>query len=341
MTKLSQIIRPNILNLVPYSSARDEFDGENAVFLDANENPFGSLNRYPDPSQKALKIALSRLKKVAENQLFIGNGSDEIIDLLFRIFCEPGNDKALTFSPTYGMYEVSANINNIELVNIQLTEDFEIDEERTATAITDSSIKLVIICSPNNPTGNCFNSRVIERILRNFNGVVLIDEAYIDFSDQLSWSQRISEFPNLVVCQTLSKAYGLAGARIGIGISTPEIIRYLNTVKPPYNVSTLNQIAAKNALENERTINDQIELIKKERTRVIHQLSALKMTERIYPTEANFVLIKVTNADALYSFLVANGIVIRNRTRIVENCVRITIGSPEENTQLINLLKIF
>lgn len=341
MTKLEQLIRPNILNLDPYSSARDEFKGDDAVFLDANENPFGSLNRYPDPYQRALKSKLSIVKNVSEQHLFVGNGSDEIIDLLYRIFCEPGKDKAATFSPTYGMYEVSANINNVELIQVPLNDHFEINEEQTNAVLYDPSIKLLFICSPNNPTGNLMNSEVIKRILRKFKGIVVIDEAYIDFSDQQSWSQRIAEFSNLVVCQTFSKAYGIASARVGIAITNSEIITYLNKVKPPYNVSSLNQNAAIKCLENSAEIERQIDLIKKERSKVIDQLSTLSIVTRIFPTQSNFVLVRVSDAAAIYSYLVSKGVVVRNRTRIVENCLRITIGSPEENTQLMNLLKTY
>lgn len=341
MTKLEQLIRPNILNLTPYSSARDEFSGENAVFLDANENPFGTLNRYPDPYQRELKYKLAMIKNVSENQLFIGNGSDEIIDLLFRIFCEPGRDKTMTFSPTYGMYEVSANINNVELISLPLSDDFEINEERTRLAINDPLIKLLFICSPNNPTGNVFNTEIIERILRKFRGIVLIDEAYIDFAEQPSWSQHIAEFPNLVVCQTLSKAYGLAAARVGIAITNPEIVSYLNKLKPPYNVSSPNQKAALKCLENQAEIERQIAIVKSERSLVIDQLSQLKMVKRVFHTQSNFVLVRVSDASAIYSFLASEGVVVRNRTQIIENCLRITIGSPEENTQLIQLLKTY
>jgi len=339
MFSLKNIVRKNILNLEAYSSARDEYTGDASVFLDANENPFGNLNRYPDPQQKALKEALSTLKNIAVENVFIGNGSDEVIDLAFRIFCTPGKDKALTFSPTYGMYDVSANINNIELIKVPLTDDFQINIDETKSFLNDDCLKLIFICSPNNPTGNTINSADIEYILNNFNGVVIVDEAYIDFSPENSWNTKLAEYPNLIISQTFSKAWGLAAARVGVAYTNANIINLFNKVKPPYNVSELNQKAALNILGKITEFEKNKRIILIEKDRVSKELKTLAQVKKVYPSDANFLLIEVNNANGTYNNLVAQKIIIRNRNSVIKNCVRVTIGSHEENTILINALK--
>jgi len=339
MKKLEELIRPTILKLKPYSSARDEYKGEDGVFLDANENPFGEMNRYPDPYQKKLKLKLAEIKSIRSESIFIGNGSDEIIDLAFRIFCEPAIDKALTFSPTYGMYEVSAAINNVELVKVPLNELFQIDFENIQPYLVDHSIKLIFICSPNNPTGNSIQN--IENILKKFSGIVFIDEAYIDFSLNESCLGLVQKYPNLIVSQTFSKAFGLAAARVGVAYSKPEIISYFNKVKPPYNVSELNQKAALQSLDSIDKTRNEIELILTEKSKLIQVLNLLNSVIKIYPSDTNFILVEVKDADKIYSELVNRKIVTRNRNSVVKNCIRITIGSPEENVKLINALKSF
>lgn len=337
MFSLEKIVRPNILALKPYSSARDEFKGTATAYLDANENPFGTLNRYPEPLQKQLKEKLSEIKNVPAENIFIGNGSDEAIDLCFRIFCEPGKDKVLTFTPTYGMYKVSADINNVDLTEVQLTADFQIDVKNALPLLKDENLKLVFLCSPNNPTGNILND--VEVILRNFNGIVVVDEAYIDFSDTVSLLQKLAQYPNLIVLQTLSKAWGLAAARVGLAFASAEIISLFNKVKPPYNVSRLNYEAALLALENQEIVEQQKAILLEQRAKLIEDLGRLSITKKIYPTDANFVSVEVTDADTIYNALVERGIILRNRNTVISGCLRITIGTPEENTLLITTLK--
>jgi len=337
MFSLEKIVRPNILALKPYSSARDEFKGTATAYLDANENPFGTLNRYPDPLQKQLKDKLAEIKSVSAENIFVGNGSDEAIDLCFRIFCEPAKDKALTFTPTYGMYRVSADINNVELTEVPLTEDFQIDIDTALPLLKDEQLKLVFLCSPNNPTGNILND--VETILQNFNGIVVVDEAYIDFANAASLSQKLVQYPNLVVLQTLSKAWGLAAARVGLAFANAPVINLLNKVKPPYNISRINYEAALVALENADAVEKQKQVLLSERENLISALAQLPITKKIYPTDANFVLVEVTDADGIYNALVQKGIILRNRNTVVPGCLRITIGTPEENTLLINTLK--
>ncbi|WP_407478486.1 histidinol-phosphate transaminase [Elizabethkingia meningoseptica] len=336
---LENLVRPNILQLKPYSSARDEYEGNTGVFLDANENPFGNLNRYPDPYQKEVKEQLSTIKKIPVSQIFLGNGSDEVIDLAFRIFCTPGRDKALVFTPTYGMYEVSANINNIELLQLPLNKDFQIDKDTVIPVLKDENLKLIFICSPNNPTGNSIDN--IDFILENFNGIVFVDEAYIDFSTRKSWSEKLDQYPNLIISQTFSKARGLAAVRVGIAYSSPEIIALFNKTKPPYNVSQLNQEAALVALVDEKKYHDEIQAILKEKVRVEKALAKLPVVKNIYPSDANFILAEVTEADKIYNNLVEQKIITRNRNNIVANCIRVTIGTPQENDQLIAALKAY
>ncbi|EDM43497.1 histidinol-phosphate transaminase [unidentified eubacterium SCB49] len=338
MNNISNLVRPSIAALKGYSSARDEFTGQEGIFLDANENPYGNLNRYPDPYQRQLKQEISKLKHVSETNIFIGNGSDEIIDITFRVFCEPAKDKAIILTPTYGMYEVSAAINNVALINVPLTNSFDIDIEATNKATEDPDAKLLIICSPNNPTGNLLDRKLMEKIITNFKGVVLVDEAYIDFSEEVSCNQWITKFSNLIVMQTLSKAYGLASARVGIGYANETIISYFNKVKPPYNVSGLNQAAAIATLQNNETYLFQKEKITIEREKLEEALDQNSLVIKRYPTVTNFILAEVTDADAIYDALTAKNIIIRNRTKQINNCLRFTVGTPEENEQLINAL---
>ncbi len=340
-SKVQQFVRKNIQALAPYSSARDEYSGKEGIFLDANENPFGVYNRYPDPYQPALKEKLAQIKNTSADQIFIGNGSDEAIDLAFRIFCEPGQDKALTFVPTYGMYEVSANINDVELIKLPLNEEFQIDRNLLQPFFSDKNLKLIFICSPNNPTGNLLRTGDIEFILKNFNGIVLIDEAYIDFCDQPSFIKKISEYPNLIVIQTLSKAWGLAGIRLGIGYMNEEILSYFNRVKAPYNISTVNQQTALDILNKEQDYRQKVKDILAEKEQLIQNLTCVKGILTIYPSDANFLLVEVENADELYEKLIARKIIIRNRNSVIKNCVRISVGTSGENEQLLNALKEF
>ncbi|PKH51089.1 histidinol-phosphate transaminase [Tenacibaculum sp. Bg11-29] len=339
MFNLNKIVRPNIQKLQAYSSARDEFKGTAEVYLDANENPFGLLNRYPDPKQTKIKERLTEIKGIAKNQVFIGNGSDEIIDLAFRIFCEPGKDKALTFSPTYGMYDVSANINDVELIKQPLVNDFQISLNQLEPYLDMDDVKIIFICSPNNPTGNCFEDESIEYILDNYNGIVIIDEAYIDFSSRESFIKKIAKYPNLIVSQTFSKAWGLAGVRVGAAYANSAIINLYNKVKPPYNVSTLNQEAVLIALNNLAEFEINKNSIINEKEKLISELGNIELVKKIYPSGANFILIEVTEADLIYNQLVAEKIIIRNRNTLVNNCLRITVGSSKENAQLIKALK--
>ena len=337
---INNLVRANIKALKPYSSARDEFKGTADVFLDANENPFGDLNRYPDPQQKEIKDKLSAIKKVATDQIFIGNGSDEVIDLAFRIFCEPGKDKVLTFTPTYGMYNVSANINNIEVIEQPLINDFQINLNQLQPYLDFEDVKIIFICSPNNPTGNSLNPDDIEYILENFNGIVIVDEAYIDFSSQASFIKNIDKYDNLIVSQTFSKAWGLAGVRVGVAYASQAIITLYNRVKPPYNVSTLNQEAVLKSLNNLEEVTQNIETILEERTKLKEALSKLAIVKKIYPTDSNFLLVEVEDANKTYQYLIEQKVIIRNRNTQVKNCIRITVGTPEENNTLIETLKL-
>ena len=336
---INNLIRANIKALKPYSSARDEFKGTADVFLDANENPFGELNRYPDPQQTEIKQKLSAIKSVEANQIFIGNGSDEVIDLAFRIFCEPGKDKVLTFTPTYGMYDVSANINNIEVIKQPLINDFQINLNQLQPYLDFEDVKIIFICSPNNPTGNSINTEDIEYIIENFNGIVIVDEAYIDFSSQASFIKNINKYNNLIVSQTFSKAWGLAGVRVGVAYASEAIVALYNRVKPPYNVSTLNQEAVLECLNNQSEVSKNIDIILSERTKLKDALNQLDIVKKIYPTDANFLLVEVDNADKTYQYLIDKKVIIRNRNTQVENCIRITVGTAVENQKLIEALK--
>lgn len=344
---LENLARENIKNMKPYSSARHEFSGTASVFLDANENSFGSplpesFNRYPDPLQTKLKVKLSTIKGVPPQNIFLGNGSDEAIDLLFRIFCEPGQDNVLLFPPTYGMYEVCAETNNIKAKKISLTKDFQLDIEAIEKAI-DPFTKLIFICSPNNPTGNSINRNDIEILLKNFDGLIVIDEAYINYSRMRSFLPELNRYPNLVVLHTLSKAWGLAGLRLGMAFASQPIIDLLNKVKYPYNVNVATQGLALEALENINWVNDHIKLTVNERNKLFEILQEINFIETVYPSETNFLLVKMKNASGVYDFLCSKGIIVRDRSNVIlcEECLRITIGTPEENIKLIETLKTF
>ncbi|HEX6982977.1 MAG TPA: histidinol-phosphate transaminase [Balneolaceae bacterium] len=335
-TKLNKLVRKNILSLQPYSSARSEYSGRDGVFLDANENPFGDLNRYPDPYQKELKEKLSEIKSIPTENIFIGNGSDEVIDLAFRIFCNPAKDKALAFSPTYSMYEVSADINDVELIKIPLLPSFQIDFKALEKHLDDERLKLIFVCSPNNPTGNSIKN--IDSVLQKFKGIVIVDEAYSDFSKSSSYINKIKQYPNLIVLQTFSKAWGLAAARVGTAYADAPVISILNKVKPPYNVSELNQRAALQALENAAEFEKRKALILEEKESMEKQLNALPVIKRVYPSDANFILVEAQDGNRVYDALVNQKVIIRNRTGVLKNCLRITVGSPEENQKLLNSL---
>ena len=339
---LNKLIRPAVKAMKSYSSARDEFESqdEDLVFLDANENPFSNgLNRYPDPQQMKLKNKLAALKGLRPSQILCGNGSDEVLDLIFRAFCEPNKDAIITLTPTYGMYAVLANINGIQQQRVSLTADFQIDVPAVLNAIQPNS-KLLFICSPNNPSGNVMSRTAIKEILKAFKGLVVIDEAYIDFTDTQSWLDHLSEYPNLVVTQTLSKAYGLAGIRLGICYASEEIIAVLNKIKPPYNINSLTQKAALTAISQQENTKQQLKTILDQRTELIKEFKKIAWIEKIYPTDANFILIRVDNANLRYEELKNKGIIVRNRTREdgCANCLRITVGTVEENKRLINTL---
>lgn len=339
MNRIEAKIRPNIARLVAYKSARDEFDGEASVYLDANENPYGLFNRYPDPNQTALKEKIASIKGCELDQLFLGNGSDECIDLLFRIFCTPGRDRCLTFTPTYGMYEVSAAINDVEVARLPLTDQFQIDRAGCQPYLNDPKVKVVFICTPNNPTGNSINNNDIEYLLENYEGIVVIDEAYIDFCSEESWSKLLDSYANLVVLQTLSKAYAMANLRIGLAIANRDIIQVLNKVKPPYNLSGLVQQQAIKQLEDVDKFKAEVEAIIKERGRLSSALQKLPNVIRVYPTEANFILVSMTEADSIYNKLKEKSTIVRSRTSVIKDGLRITVGTPKENTILLQQLK--
>ncbi|MFZ4101729.1 MAG: histidinol-phosphate transaminase [Sphingobacterium thalpophilum] len=347
MFKLDHILRKNIKELVPYSSARDEFKGEASIFLDANENSFGSpldqnYNRYPDPLQLKVKKRLSEIKGVPVKNIFLGNGSDEAIDILFRAFCNPGIDNVITLPPTYGMYEVSANINDVEVRKIPLKADYQLNMDAIAEAIDDHT-KIIFICSPNNPSGNSIDRQDIETIIANFNGLVVIDEAYINYSRQKTFIQELTEYSNLVVLQTLSKAWGLAGLRIGMAFGSEEIIEIFNKVKPPYNINEASQELAFEALKHVDQVNNWIKETVAERSNLIDKLSQHELVKKIYPSDANFILVKTTNPKGIYNHLVGLGIIVRDRSKVelCDGCLRITIGTPKENIELLNALKSF
>jgi len=345
MFDINTILRENIKNLKPYSSARDEFKGEASVYLDANENAFGSpleqnYNRYPDPLQYAVKKRLSEIKGVPPRNIFLGNGSDEAIDILFRSFCNPGVDNVILVPPTYGMYEVSANINDVETHKVNLTDEYQLNLDGIAEAI-DKNTKLIFICSPNNPTGNSINREDIETLLTNFKGLVVVDEAYINFSRQKTFIQELTEYANLVVLQTLSKAWGLAALRVGMAFASEEIVEVMNKVKPPYNINEASQQLALQALQNVEQVNQWIKEILTERDQLVMNLKAFDFVIEIYPSDANFILVKTTDAKGIYNYLVSHGIIVRDRSKVelCEGALRITVGTPAENNILLNMLK--
>jgi len=339
---LNTLLRKNIRNIKPYSSARDEYTETNndMVFIDANENPFQTnVNRYPDPHQNKVKEKLSQLKGVSASQILLGNGSDEVLDLIFRAFCEPNHDNVITLPPTYGMYSVLANLNAVEIKSVLLSEDFQ-PKVSEILSKQNSDSKILFLCSPNNPTANSFDASKIEELIKRFKGIVVIDEAYIDFSEDKSWITRLSEFPNLIVTQTLSKAFGLAGIRLGICYASTEIISVLNKIKPPYNINQLTQDAALNRLNQMEIVKKEVNTILSERTQLQSQLSAISFVHHVYPSNANFILIKVDDANKRYNQLIEKGIVLRNRTNqpLCKNCLRVTLGTKAENNVLIKTL---
>ena len=337
----TSLVRPEVVNFKPYSSARSLASGPK-LLLDANENPFDNqgLNRYPDPWQRDLKARLSELKNIQPKNMLLGNGSDEVLDLIVRAFCEPGKDEIIINPPTYGMYKVIAGINNVNVKEVTLSQNFQLDIESIGEAVNESS-KIIFLCSPNNPTGNLLDSESIERLLSNFKGLVVIDEAYIDFTEQMSWITRLKEYPNLIVTQTLSKAMGMAGIRLGMCFASEAIIEILNKIKPPYNVNGLSQTFALKGLERKDQIDANVDQIIKGRQWLQQKLMDIEFIEKVYPSESNFLLIKVDNANKRYKELIAKSIVIRNRSTQprCEECLRITVGTKEENENLINVLK--
>jgi histidinol-phosphate aminotransferase len=342
---INNLLRENIKKLVPYSSARDEFKGEASVFLDANENSLGSpltkwYNRYPDPQQWKIKEKLSVIKGIAPQHIFLGNGSDECIDILYRAFCNPGKDNVIICPPTYGMYEVSANINEVEIRRARLLDDFQLDLVHMETLVDDHT-KIVWLCSPNNPTGNSLNREDVEMVLNNFPGLVVIDEAYINFSRHRSFVQELKDYPNLVVLQTLSKAWGLAGLRLGMAFAAESIIEVYNKVKPPYNISQATQDLVLKALDEVGQVNEMIKLIVAMRGELVKELSRLPMVRKVYPSDSNFLLVKVDNPAEVYHYLLEKGIVVRDRSKVelCEGCLRITVGTEKENTDLIKNLR--
>ena len=336
---IRELLRENIRTLAPYSTARDEYQGELGIYLDANENPYdNNYNRYPDPHQKNLKRRLAEIKGVPVEKIFIGNGSDEPIDLVFRLFCEPRRHNAVSIAPTYGMYKVAAAINDVQMREVQLEPGFTLDAEKLLAA-TDENTRLLFLCSPNNPSGNCFPKKEIEKVIRRFNGIVILDEAYIDFAGQPGFLSELDEYPNLVILQTLSKAWGMAGLRLGLAFAQPLIVDKLSRVKYPYNINVVTQ---KIVLEQLRRSPDaQIAEIVSERGRVLEGLAKNPVIRKIHPTDANFVLVEVDEPRTIYDRLIGAGIIVRDRSRIkgCEGCLRITIGTPEENDRLLETLK--
>ncbi len=334
MVDVANLVRPNIRALQPYTTARDEYTADDGIFLDANENPYGTLNRYPDPHQTDLKLVLSQLKNIPTENIFTGNGSDEVIDLALRIFCTPGHDKVIICPPTYGMYEVAAHIHDVEVIKIPLTNDFQLNIDK----ILQTDAKLLFLCSPNNPTGN--HVKNIQFILDHFAGIVFVDEAYIDFSLYPTLVNLIHTYPNLIVSQTLSKAWGLAAARIGMAFSCKETILFFDKTKPPYNISTLNQRAALDALQHEDLYKENVQKILASKNSLGIELLKISAVTNIYPSDANFLLVEMNHADKIYDHLIEQNIIIRNRSTVVQNCLRITVGTEKENQLLLNALKM-
>lgn len=344
---LQSLLRPHLRGLKPYSSARDEYTGSEGIFLDANENSLGSAtsdnyNRYPDPYQKVLKEKLGSIKQVSPANIFFGNGSDEPIDLLYRAFCEPGTDNVILLPPTYGMYEVSANIHNISIKKVNLTPDYQIDVVAVKASI-DARTKIIWICSPNNPTGNLVSDEAIHELLGSFGGLVVVDEAYIDFANKSSWAQRLDQYPNLVVLQTFSKAWGMAGIRLGIAYTSEAIISILNKIKSPYNISQLTQSVALEALKNRAKVGNMVTEIVAMRNQMARDMAQLPNVLKVHPSDANFILVKFTNANEIFEYLLDRKIIIRNRSSVVlcEGSLRITIGTSSENEALLSALNDF
>lgn len=342
MKTLQSLVRPNIWRLAPYSSARNEYSGHEAhVFLDANENPYNQpFNRYPDPLQQELKAELAKVKKVPAENIFLGNGSDEAIDLVYRVFCEPAVDNVVAIEPTYGMYQVCADINDVEYRPVLLDDHYQMDANRLLAACDDHT-KVIWLCSPNNPTGNNLQTEAIEHVLRDFDGIVVVDEAYSDFSAQPVFRARIQQFPNIIVLNTMSKAWGCAAIRLGMAFASEEIIALFNKVKYPYNVNLLTQNQALDALKNRDEVEKWVTLLLQERSRLMKAFRDLPICEKVYPTDANFFLAKMTDAQAIYDYLVERGIIVRNRTRVrlCNNCLRVTIGTKSENAELLGALR--
>ena len=338
--EINKLLRKNIQKLQPYSSARNEFSGEAMVYLDANENPFNQpFNRYPDPLQKLLKKKIAAIKGVQREQIFLGNGSDEPIDLIFRAFCNPGIDNIVTINPTYGMYEVAAGINDIEVKKVPLTEKFELDASLIFSA-TDEKTKIIFLCSPNNPTGNCFDRDEILKIIRSFEGIVLLDEAYIDFAPAKSLLPELNNYPNLIILHTFSKAWGMAGIRLGMAFATSEIISVLTKIKYPYNLNILTQTKAMELLSNKKQLTKWVKIIIAERDKLAILLQQLPFVVEVYPSDANFLLVKMHDANGIHNYLMERGIIVRNRSNVhlCEGSLRITVGSPSENEILIKAL---
>lgn len=342
---LTPLLRPHIVNLQPYTSARDEYTGKEGIFLDANENPYGSVtdedhNRYPDPYQEELKTEIARIKNVKPSQIFLGNGSDEAIDLLFRAFCNPGKDNVILLPPTYGMYEVSAGINDVETRKVPLTADFQLQPDLILKEV-DENTKIIFVCSPNNPSGNKVERQDILRLLRDFHGLVVVDEAYIDFSDEPSFTDYLNEYGNLLVMQTFSKAWGLASLRLGMAFASKKMIKILNRIKPPYNISGLTQQTVLAAIKKVDKVNAMIADILQEREYLRKEISQLDFVEKIHPSHANFLLVKIPNASHIYDDLIEEKIIVRNRSKVklCEECLRISVGTRAENNAFIQALK--
>jgi histidinol-phosphate aminotransferase len=338
---INELVRSNILKMKPYSSARDEFKGAANVFLDANENPYeNGLNRYPDPLAMAIKHELAKIKGVKPENMFIGNGSDEVIDVLIRIFCEPRVDNIVTLPPTYGMYEVSANTSDVEVLKINLSPDFQLETNKILRGVNAQS-KILFICNPNNPTGNSLDFDSVIQLITHFKGIVVIDEAYIDFAKTSSFINQLDKYPNLVVMQTFSKAWGLAAVRCGMAFASTEIIALMNKVKPPYNVNDLTQKAVLKALKKRRQKEKMVKELLSEREKLVERLRQFTFVQHIYPSDANFVLVKVLQPNEMYNWLAANGVVVRNRSNVVlcEGCLRLTVGTPFENEKLLQVMK--
>jgi histidinol-phosphate aminotransferase len=345
---LNSILRPNILNLSPYASARDEFSGRAEVYLDANENPFGTIlgnapyNRYPDPLQIEIKSKIASLEGITPQQIFLGNGSDEAIDLLIRAFCEPKEDEIILLPPTYGMYQVCAEVNNVRIKEVSLTPDFQIDTQAVLAAIHPQT-KIIFLCSPNNPTGNLLKRAAVQQIIEDFSGIVVIDEAYADFSKENSWVQSLAQYPNLVVFKTFSKAWGMAGVRLGMAMASAAIIAVYNRIKYPYNINQLTQEFALKALAETNQKTAIIQNILQEREKLAQRLEKSPCVLKVYPSDANFLLVKVTQANEIYQYLVEKRVIVRNRSkvRLCDNCLRITVGTPAENETLLQYLTLY